>query len=357
MGKAQLPFKIIELNKTIYTMKHINSILCTLLGLALIASSCSSDKKDDTQTQDKFKIKVQQVSIQEVEQLYEYTATVEAEAVNNIAPLTGGRIDKIFVEVGDRVHKGQVLVQMNEANLKQTKSQLDNLELSFKRIDELYKVGGVSKSDWDAMKTNLDVTRTSYENLLENTQLLSPLNGVVTARNYDSGDLYGGQPVVQVQQINPVKMLINVSEMLFTKVKVGMPVDIVIDAYEGEVFKGKVSLVYPTIDGTTHTFPVEIQLPNANSKVRPGMYARVTINFGMYNHIVVPDEAIFRQQGSGNRYVYVYEDGRVFFKQVQLGRHLDTYYELLNEDIKDGAFVATSGLQRLKDSLEVEIEQ
>ena len=338
-------------------MKHINSILCTLLGLALMASSCSSDKKDDTQSQEKFKIKVQQVSIQEVEQLYEYTATVEAEAVNNIAPLTGGRIDKIFVEVGDRVHKGQVLVQMNEANLKQTKSQLDNLELSFKRIDELYKVGGVSKSDWDAMKTNLDVTRTSYENLLENTQLLSPLNGVVTARNYDSGDLYGGQPVVQVQQINPVKMLINVSEMLFTKVKVGMPVDIVIDAYEGEVFKGKVSLVYPTIDGTTHTFPVEIQLPNANSKVRPGMYARVTINFGMYNHIVVPDEAIFRQQGSGNRYVYVYEDGCVHFKQVQLGRHLDTYYELLNEDIKDGAYVAITGLPRLKDGLEVEIEK
>ncbi len=338
-------------------MKHTNSIIYTLLGLMLIVSACTSKEKETSQIQEKLKIKVQQVSTQEVEQLYEYTATVEAEAVNNIAPLTGGRIDKIYVEVGDRVHKGQVLVQMNEANLKQTKSQLDNLELSFKRIDELYKVGGVSKSDWDAMKTNLDVTRTSYENLLENTQLLSPLNGVVTARNYDSGDLFGGLPVVQVQQINPVKMLINVSEMLFTKVKVGMPVDIAIDAYEGEVFKGKVSLIYPTIDGTTHTFPVEIQLSNANSKVRPGMYARVTINFGMYNHVVVPDEAIYRQQGSGNRYVYVYDNGRVFFKQVQLGRHLDTYYELLNEDIPDGAFVATSGLPRLKDSLEVEIEQ
>ena len=338
-------------------MKNINSILCTLLGLMLIVSACSSKEKENTRTQEKFKIKVQQVSMQEVEQLYEYTATVEAEAVNNIAPLTGGRIDKIYVEVGDYVSKGKVLVQMNENNLKQTKSQLENLETSFKRIDELYKVGGVSKSDWDAMKTNLDVTRTSYENLLENTQLLSPINGVVTARNYDSGDLYGGLPIVQIQQINPVKMLINVSEMLFSKVKVGMPVDITIDAYEGETFTGKVSLIYPTIDGTTHTFPVEIQLQNANRKVRPGMYARVTINFGMYNHVVVPDEAIYRQQGSGNRYVYVYKDGRVYFKQVQLGRHLDTYYELLNEDIPDGAYVATSGLPRLKDSLEVEIEQ
>lgn len=333
------------------------NFLFGLMGCLVIFAACSNKKADTGTKDEKFKIKVQQVSIQEVEQLYEYTAIIQAEAVNNIAPLTGGRIDKIFVEVGDYVTKGQILVQMNENSLKQTKSQLDNLKTSFKRIDELYKVGGVSKSDWDAMKTNLDVTQTSYDNLLENTQLLSPLNGVITARNYDSGDLFGGLPVVQVQQINPVKMLINISEALFTKVKVGMPVDIVVDAYEGEVFKGKVSLIYPTIDGTTHTFPVEVQLQNADRRVRPGMYARVTINFGMVNHIVVPDEAIFRQQGSGNRYVYVYDNGRVLFKQVQLGRHLDTKYELLNEDINDGVYLATSGLARLKDSLEVDIEK
>lgn len=333
------------------------NFLFGLMGCLVVFAACSNKKADTGAMDEKFKIKVQQVSIQEVEQLYEYTAIVQAEAVNNIAPLTGGRIDKIFVEVGDYVTKGQVLVQMNENSLKQTKSQLDNLKTSFKRLDELYKVGGVSKSDWDAMKTNLDVTQTSYDNLLENTQLLSPLNGVITARNYDSGDLYGGLPVVQVQQINPVKMLINISEVLFTKIKVGMPVDIVVDAYEGEVFKGKVSLIYPTIDGTTHTFPVEVQLQNADRRVRPGMYARVTINLGLVNHVVVPDEAIFKQQGSGNRYVYVYDNGRVFFKQVELGRHLDTKYELLNEDIKDGVYLATSGLARLKDSLEVDIEK
>lgn len=333
------------------------NIVLGLMSVMVLMSACNSKQETDSNADQKLQIKVQQVTMQEVEQLYEYTAIIEPEAVNNIAPLTGGRIDKIYVEVGDYVKKGQVLVQMNESSLKQSKAQLDNLELTFKRIDELYKVGGVSKSDWDATKTNLEVNRTAYENLLENTQLISPINGVITARNYDSGDLYGGQPVVQVQQINPVKMLINVSEMLFTKVKVGMPVDITIDTYEGEIFHGKVSLIYPTIDGGTHTFPVEVQLQNGDNRVRPGMYARVTINFGKYNHIVVPDEAIFRQQGSGNRYIYVYDNGRVFFKQVQLGRHLDTKYELLNTDIPDSIYVATTGLQRLKDSLEVEISK
>ena len=161
-----------------------------LVATLILAVSCTQ-KKNETgaQTAQKMKIKIAQVTKQEVEQLYEYTAIVEAEAVNNIAPLTGGRIDKIYVEVGNYVKKGQLLVQMNEANLKQTKAQLDNLETNFKRMDELYKVGGVTKSDWDAMKTNLEVTRTSYENLLENTQLLSPLNGVVTARKYSKSTL------------------------------------------------------------------------------------------------------------------------------------------------------------------------
>ena len=313
-------------------MKRTIKIMALTALVVMGCAGCKDKNKDAAISNQKITIRTQQVSAQDVDQVYEYTATVEAEAVNNIAPLTGGRIDKIYVEVGDRVSKGKVLVQMNENSLKQAKVQLDNLKASFNRIDELYKVGGTSKADWDAMKTQLDVAQTTYDNLLENTRLISPINGVVSARNYDSGDLYGGLPVVTIQQINPVKMKINLSESLFQKVKVGMPVSVKVDAYGDEEFKGHISLIYPTIDGATHTFPVEVQLPNANSRVRPGMYARVTVNFGTSHHVVVPDEAIFRQQGSGNRYVYVYKDGKVSFIRVETGRHLGNAYELLSGD-------------------------
>lgn len=337
-------------------MKRTIKIMALTALVVMGCAGCKDKNKDAAISNQKMTIRTQQVSAQDVDQVYEYTATVEAEAVNNIAPLTGGRIDKIYVEVGDRVSKGKVLVQMNENSLKQAKVQLDNLKASFNRIDELYKVGGTSKADWDAMKTQLDVAQTTYDNLLENTRLISPINGVVSARNYDSGDLYGGLPVVTIQQINPVKMKINLSESLFQKVKVGMPVTVKVDAYGDEEFKGRISLIYPTIDGATHTFPVEVQLPNANSRVRPGMYARVTVNFGTSHHVVVPDEAIFRQQGSGNRYVYVYKDGKVSFNRVEIGRHLDKAYELLSGNVQDGDMVATTGLARLKDGLEVNVE-
>lgn len=335
-------------------MKKSTNILI-LVAIVLIGFTGCKKKAETTVAQQDFTIRTQQVTAQDVEQIYEYTATVEANAVNNIAPLTGGRIDKIYVEVGDRVSKGKVLVQMNANSLKQSKAQLDNLQKSFNRLDELYKVGGCSKSDWDAMKTQLDVAQTTYDNLLENTQLVSPISGVISARNYDSGDLYGGLPVVTVQQITPVKMNINLSEALFNQVKVGMPVTIKVDAYGDEEFKGKISLIYPTIDGATHTFPVEVQLANSDSRVRPGMYARVTVNFGTSRHVVVPDEAIYRQQGSGNRYVYIYKDGKVKFSQVQIGRHIDNKYELLS-GCEDGDYLATTGLARLKDGMEVKVE-
>ena len=334
------------------------------LLVAAVLGSCSGGEEKKAETAatgtviEKPTVKLSTVTSRDVEQIGEYTATVEAEAKNNIAPTSPGRISKIFVEVGDYVRKGQKLVQMDAANLTQLKLQLDNQEKEFNRVDELYKVGGASKAEWDAAKTNLDVRRSSYENLLENTQLLSPLNGVVTARNFDNGDLYTStqMPVLVVEQIAPVKLMVNVSEPNFPKVSKGMPVTVKLDVYEGEEFEGKVSLVYPTIDAATHTFPVEITLANANQRVRPGMFARVTMSFGTKNHVVVPDMAIVKRAGSGDRYVYVYNNGKVSYNKVELGRRMGTEYELIS-GVDNNAQVVIAGQTRLADGVEVEVIQ
>ncbi len=329
--------------------------------VAAMLGACSGGEKKEAENaavSEKPTVKLATVNSRDVEQIGEYTATVEAEAKNNIAPTTPGRISKIFVEVGDYVRKGQKLVQMDAANLTQLKLQLDNQEKEFNRVDELYKVGGASKSEWDAAKTNLDVRRSSYENLLENTQLVSPLNGVVTARNFDNGDLYSStaMPVLVVEQITPVKLMVNVSEPNFPKVTKGMPVTVKLDVYEGEEFEGKVSLVYPTIDAATHTFPVEVTLANGNQRVRPGMFARVIMNFGTKNHVVVPDMAVVKRAGSGDRFVYVYNNGKVSYNKVELGRRMDTEYELIS-GVENNAQVVIAGQTRLSDGVEVEVIQ
>ena len=303
------------------------------------------------------RVKVEKVTMQDVDQIGEFTATVEAQVKNNIAPQTPFRIKHIAVEVGDHVQKGQLLAKMDATNLHQAKIQLDNQEIEFKRMDELYKVGGTSRSAWDAQKTALEVARASFKNLVENTQLVSPISGIVTARNYDSGDMYSGAaPIFTVEQIQPVKLMVNVSESLFTKVKKGHEVEVRLDVYPGEIFKGRVNLVYPTIDPATRTFPVEIRISNVDERVRPGMFARVTMNFGSLRHVVAPDRSIVKQAGAGDRYIYVYNDGKVNYQKVEIGRRFNNKYEILS-GVTDGDNVVVTGQSRLSNGMEVEIEK
>ena len=317
--------------------------------------SCTSEKKQEVKVDEKPLVRLETVKTQEVEQIQEFTATVEANVVNNIAPSMSLRINDILVEVGDHVRKGQVLAQMDKTNLLQSQTQLENIQLEYDRAFELYKVGGASKQSLDAQKTQLDVAKTAYENLKENTRLVSPIDGIVTARNYDSGDMIGGEPVVTIEQMSPVKLLVNVSESFYTRVKKGMDVNVKVEVYGDEIFQGKVSLIYPTVDPQTRTFPVEIKLPNKDLKVRPGMFARVTMNFGTQNHVVAPDLSIIKQAGSGDRYIYVYKDGKVSYNKVLLGRRMDDKYEIIS-GVSDGDQVVVAGQSRLTNGAEVSIE-
>ncbi len=322
---------------------------------ALLFVACSGAKESTEQTEEETVqlVKVARVTEQAVPQVVSYTATIEPYKRNLISSSLPNRIKKIYVEVGDHVKAGQKLVDLDRANLAQQKLQLDNLELEYKRVQELFAVGGASQQQVDQMRTQYETAKTSYENLDENTVLVSPTNGVVTARNYDNGDLATGA-ILTVMQIQPVKVQVNVSESDFTKVKLGMPVDVNVEVYGDEVFKGKVSLIHPTIDPATRTFVTEINIPNADNRIRPGMFARVNIDFGSVNRVVVPDQAVVKRSGSGDRFVYVYKDGKVSFNQVQLGRHMDTSYELLS-GVENGSEVVVAGQSRLKDGAEVKV--
>lgn len=338
-------------------MNAINKIILFLfvIGLAACGGQSAPEKAQKEDNNQAPKVKTQQVVARDVEQIYEFTATVEPIVKNNINPTTPGRIRQIFVEVGDKVVKGQRLAQMDAVNLVNSETQIENFKRIYNRVSELYAVGGASQQELDNARLQLTLAETNLKTLQENTLLLSPISGIVSARNYDNGDMYNGQqPILTVMQINPVLLKINVSETFFSKVKPGMKVDVTLDVYEKESFKGKVSLVYPTIDERTRTFGVEIKLDNPNSKVRPGMFARVNINFGAINRVVVPDQAIIKQAGSGARFVYLLEGDKVSYKQIELGRRIDKEYELIS-GIESGAEVVVSGQGKLADGIAVEV--
>lgn len=282
-----------------------------------------------------------------------FTATVEAEIRNQIMPQAPNRILKMLVDVGDNVTKGQLLVQMDAVSLNQVELQLKNNQEEFNRIDELYKVGGASKSQWESRKMALDLTKKQYANLKQNTQLTSPINGIVTQRNYNNGDMVNlAMPILIIEQIAPVKLIINISERYYTKIKEGMPVTVNLEVFEEESFEGKVNLIYPTIDPATRTFKVEIKIQNTKKRIRPGMFARVSINFGSQEVIAVPDQAIVKQVGTAERFVYILKDGEALLKNVTIGRLIDNQVEITS-GIEEDDQVITTGLQKLKDHLAV----
>lgn len=337
-------------------MKKVLQLL--VLGLLVVFSSCKDKQSNKTVEGDlRPEVKVVQVVEKSVPQIYEYSGTIDPEFKNNIGSSTSLRIEKILVEVGDFVKKGQRLVLMDTSNYTQLKLQLDNEKVEFDRVDELHKVGGVSKSEWDAAKMALDVRKAAYANLLENTALLSPIDGVVSARNYDNGDMYSsGNPILTIEKITPVKMLINISESFYANVKEGQEVVVKLDVYPEKTFNGQITIVYPTIKPETRTFTVEIKLSNKNKEIRPGMFARAEFNYGNLNRVVVPDVSIIKQIGSGDRYVYVYKDGKVSYTKVELGRRLGNEYELLS-GVENNSYLVVAGQTRLVNGAEVKVIQ
>lgn len=346
------------------------SIYIPLMAVALLLTACSKkeEKKQADEADEIPVVKVETVHERDVVQKGEYTASVEADKINNISAAMMNRIREIYVDEGQRVSKGQKLVLLDDVNTDNYKIQLDNAKANlanimtdYNRALELFKIGGGTRQSVDQLQTQVTNARNAVaaaertlRNAAENTVLVSPINGVVTARNYDPGDMTGQLPILTISQVQPVKTVINVSESEYALVKRGMPATVKFDTYGDREFSGFVTLISPTVDAASRTFAVEITLPNKDNAILPGMFGRVSLDLGSARHIVVPDKAVIKQPGSGNKYVYTYQDGTVQYVQVELGQRLDDAYEIIS-GIADNAQVVVSGQSRLANGMKVRL--
>ena len=330
-----------------------------ILAALMAAVSCgnqASNNKGPAMEEGTPNVEVAKAVSRDVAQDNTYASTIQAYAVNNIAPQSAGRIRKINVEVGDFVVKGQVLAEMDRLQLEQMELQVQNDDIEYERLKGLYAEGGVSQSDFETAELSYKVRKTNLANLRENTILRSPITGFVSARNFDAGDLYSmSAALFTVQQVTPVKLLVGISESEYTKIKKGDTVSITVDAIPDKTFTGKVERLYPTIDAATHTFKAEVTVPNTDRVLRPGMYARVTVNFGSRHSVIVPDQALVKQEGTGTRFIYVLKaDNTVSYLPVTIGRHMGQEYEILS-GVEEGETVVVKGQSTLRDGVKVNV--
>ena len=337
-------------------MKTKKFLPIVMLVLAL-ASCTSKDEKKATDVKEELPIvEVTTVTQENVKQNSEYTGTVEAFKTNNISSNSGSRIKQILVNVGSRVSRGQRLVVLDDVNIAQQQIALSNLKRELERARELVKIGGGTQQAVDQLQAQYDATARAIRTMQENTVLTSPVSGVVTAKNYDAGDLPAGLPILTIEQQQPLKVIVNVNESEYPHVRKGMPVTVTFDTYGDEVFQGQVYLIHPTVDATSRTFQVEVTITNRQDKVRTGMFARVAFNYGSTMSVVVPDRAVQKQVGSGVRYVWVYQGGEVELREVELGQRLEDRYEVKG-GLSAGSQVVIAGASRLHDGAKVQLKK
>lgn len=333
-------------------------IKISMLMFAVIALLNACTPKAEKKQEEEIRVenvKTAVLETQEIARKIDFSTTLEPYNKVMVAPTMAGRIDKIHVEVGSKVQANQLLVEMDKTTYLQTKVSFDNLAVDFQRISTLYNSGNIAQQTYDQTKAQYESLKTNVQNLERNTFLRAPFSGVIAAKNYENGELYAGTPILLLVDMANLKAHINIPESYYPSIKEGMNVAITSDVFTDKEFKGIIEIVSPVIDATTHTFQVQIKISNAGGVLRPGMFARIGVDFDKINAKVVPYQAVLKLQGSNERYVYVNNNGVAKRVKVQMGKRYDDKIEILSDELKEGDQLVVVGQARLVDGVKVNV--
>jgi RND family efflux transporter MFP subunit len=291
----------------------------------------------------------------EIERVIAVSTNLQGYLTQNVAPSLTGKIEHIYCEVGDKVTKGQDLVRMDQTQYKTTKISLSNLEVEKNRIEQLLKTGSATQQQYDQITTQYNSTKEQLDFLQTNTYVKAPFSGVISAKNYEDGELYSGQPILVLTQIDKLKALVAIPEMYFPKFKEGMKLTLSSEIYPEQTFPATVEIIYPTIDASSHTFQVKICIPNQKNLLRPGMYVTTTIGLGKAKAIVAPYQSVEKLVGANDRYVFINDNGRAKRVAVTLGQRFDQDIEIISPEITAGVEMVTTGQHKLVDGVKINV--
>ena len=337
-------------NRAFMAKKKI--LIYSLAVLALIGCSKTTTTEEQERVE---QVRTTVLQPRQIEREISVSTNLQGYLTQNVAPSLTGKIEHIYREVGDRVANGADLVRMDQTQYKTTKISLSNLEIEKNRITQLLKTGSATQQQYDQIIAQYNTTKEQLDFLQTNTYVKAPFSGVISAKNYEDGELYSGQPILVLTQIDKLKALVAIPETYFPQLKAGMKLTLTSEIYPDQTFPATVEVVYPTIDATSHTFQVKIVIPNNKNLLRPGMYVTTTLGLGKANVIVAPYQAVEKLVGANDRYVFINENGRAKRVAVELGQRFDQEIEIIAPEIVPGVEMVTTGQHKLVDGVKINV--
>lgn len=338
-------------------------LIATVFLIGIVFISCSK-KEDNTQKNSDTAIPVDVTLVKKssIQRDIELVGTLAAWKEANLGAQTTGRIEKIYVDEGSRVKEGDLLFEMDDTQLAQAQIQYQVAKDNYDRLKPLYETGSISQSQFDQVKAAYETAEKSYKLLLTNTQFRAPFSGVITAKKLNDGEVFllapggvGAPTIVSLMQINPLKLLLNVSEVNLRDVKLNQMVDIRTEIYPNELFKGTITRINPAINPSSRTFEVEVKIANPNEKLKPGIFVRAKILVGFTDGIIIQRSAALKQLGSSAYYGFIVKDNAAKRVDLSLGKEFDSQVEIIG-GLSAGDLLVTRGQGLLKDGSKVEIK-
>jgi RND family efflux transporter MFP subunit len=340
-----------------------------VLGFGLILIACSQktpEKAEGTATAAEKKaipVSVATITTGEFIRTVSATGTIRPRHEANINAGVSGQVQKVHVEVGDKVTKGQILVEIDpdlfQAQFEQAQAAFQKAKTDRERNEKLFATRDISETLLEAARLQEKsalVAMKMAEKQLHDARIPSPFDGWIAARPVQLGSTIApGMPVIAVVDISQIKVALGVSEEDITHLKAGQPVKLTVDVYPGRVFTGRITAVGPQADANSRLFPVEVTAPNPPGlPLRGGMVARAEIEFERLKNVpLLPQDAI--TQRGGESLIFTVENNMAKRRVPKLSAKQGGFY-LIREGLQAGEIVVIAGQEGLTDGTAVEIQ-
>lgn len=272
---------------------------------------------------------------------------------------TNGRITHIDFNQGLPVQKGQLLIRLDDsvvaAQLQEAKAKLSLANSQFRRSQELSQQGFISSQARDETASQLQVAQASValaQAQLDKTSIRAPFDGVVGLKNISVGDyLSPGAELVAIEAVDPLDVDFRIPEQYLAEISVGLPIDVRLDAFPGQTYRGEVGAISPVVDATGRSLLLRAQVPNSSLNLRPGLFARVTLELGADDVVMVPESAI-TPSGSA-QYVFKVVNNVVQRVEVSVGLRRDGWVEVVG--VEQGEQIVVLGTQKVAEGTAVNV--